>query len=72
VTTTSRSQARFRRWSDGLNVLPATFRQDYGFALPSGSPLRERVNRTLLAEMRRVWFRALIENYLGTSDAATE
>jgi ABC-type amino acid transport substrate-binding protein len=58
---------------DSVYVLPTTFRrQDYGFALPSGSPLRERINRVMLAELRRDRFRALIEHYLGDADAGTE
>lgn len=56
---------------DAVVVLPITFRrQDYGFALPSGSPLRERINRALLAELPRDRFRALLEHYLG--DVAAE
>lgn len=58
---------------DAIEVLPTTFRrQDYGFALPSGSPLRERINRVMLAELRRDRFRALIEHYLGEPDASSE
>lgn len=47
-------------------VLPNVFkRQDYGFALPEGSPLRESINRALLAELGRERWRALLEHYVG-------
>lgn len=51
---------------DAVLVLPTTVRrQDYGFALPPGSPLREPINRALLAELARDRYRALVEHYLG-------
>ena len=47
-------------------VLPNVFeRQDYGFALPDGSPLRESINRALLQELGSDRWRELIERYLG-------
>jgi polar amino acid transport system substrate-binding protein len=47
-------------------VLPNTFRhQDYGFALPEGSPLREAINRALLSEMTKERWQALLEHYVG-------
>jgi polar amino acid transport system substrate-binding protein len=49
-----------------LNVLPQTFeRQDYGIALPQGSPLREAVNRSLLKEIRGSKWQDLLFQYLG-------
>lgn len=55
---------------DSIAVLPTTFRrQDYGFALPENSPLRERINRALLAELQRGRFHALLEHYLGAGAA---
>jgi len=42
-----------RDYPDYLLVLPGSFeRQDYGFALPGGSALREPLNRALLQELR--------------------
>lgn len=49
-------------------VLPEFKRQDYGFALPEGSTLREPLNRALLAEMNRERWQALISHYLGVDD----
>lgn len=50
----------------GLLVLPNVFdHQDYGFALPDGSPLREQVNRVLLKELASDNWQALVERYLG-------
>ena len=47
-------------------VLPNVFeRQDYGFALPDGSPLRQPINRALLEELGRDDWRALLARYLG-------
>jgi polar amino acid transport system substrate-binding protein len=49
-----------------LTVLPQVLqRQDYGFAFPSGSPLREKVNRVLLAIIRSPEWQRLLERYLG-------
>ena len=43
-------------------VLPNVFeRQDYGFALPDGSPLRESINRALLQELGSDRWRELID-----------
>ncbi len=40
-------------FSDRLRILPHTFqRQDYAFALPTKSPLREEINRRLPAKLR--------------------
>ena len=47
-------------------VLPATFdHQDYAFALPDGSQLREPLNRLLLAELGSDHWTELLERYLG-------
>ena len=47
-------------------VLPERLeRQDYGIGLPSGSKLREPINRVLLAVTRGQEWRALVNGYLG-------
>lgn len=47
-------------------VLPFTFApQSYGIALPSGSPLREPINRALLAIVRSDEWQATLDRYLG-------
>ena len=47
-------------------VLPSVFaHQDYAFAVPDGSALRERVNRVLLEELASDRWHALTERYLG-------
>jgi ABC-type amino acid transport substrate-binding protein len=49
-----------------VDVLPVTFeRQDYGFALPPGSPLREPINRALLRVIRSEAWSANVRRYLG-------
>lgn len=49
-----------------LRVLDKTFeRQDYAFALPQGSKLREPINRAILAYMRGSDWHALLNRYLG-------
>ena len=49
-----------------VHVLPATFeRQDYAFALPTGSPLRERINRVLLRKIGSPEWRGVLADYLG-------
>lgn len=51
-----------------LAVLPQVLqRQDYGFAFPTGSPLREQVNRALLEIIRSPEWQRLLERYLGSS-----
>ena len=51
---------------DQLMVLPNVFdHQDYGFAVPDGSSLREPLNRVLLKELGSENWRALVERYLG-------
>jgi polar amino acid transport system substrate-binding protein len=49
-----------------LSVLPQILqRQDYGFAFPSGSPLREQVDRALLAIIQSPEWQDLLQRYLG-------
>jgi polar amino acid transport system substrate-binding protein len=53
-------------YQDRLSVLPGSFeRQDYGIALPTGSPRRESINRALLQALhQRNWENSLYR-YLG-------
>ena len=52
-----------------LNVLPGSFeRQDYGIALPGGSPHREVINRALLESLREPAWEELLFRYLGKRD----
>jgi ABC-type amino acid transport substrate-binding protein len=47
-------------------VLPVTFeRQLYAIALPAGSPLREPLNRALLARTTSPDWARLVSTYLG-------
>ncbi len=49
-----------------LRVLPQVLqRQDYGIALPAGSPLREEINRVLLEIIRSPEWQRMLERYLG-------
>lgn len=49
-----------------LRVLPTVFaRQDYGIALPTGSPLREEMNRQILEITRTPEWNRMLEVYLG-------
>jgi polar amino acid transport system substrate-binding protein len=49
-----------------LEVLPGTFvRQDYGIALPAGSPLREPINRLLLKKITDPAWQDLLHRYMG-------
>jgi ABC-type amino acid transport substrate-binding protein len=56
-------------WPPGaptLRVLPTVFaRQDYGIALPTGSPLREEMNRQILEITRTPEWNRMLEVYLG-------
>ncbi len=55
-----------RDTSDTLFVLPDYFSsQDYGFAFPEGSPLREQVNRILLEVLRGDEWLRIRSRYLG-------
>jgi len=52
-----------------LRVLPQVLqRQDYGIALPQGSPARERVNEALLQIIRSDDWQDRLEQYLGRAD----
>jgi ABC-type amino acid transport substrate-binding protein len=54
-------------FEDALMVLPGSFeRQDYGIAMPSGSRLREPLNRELLRHLRDPAWRATITRYVGS------
>jgi ABC-type amino acid transport substrate-binding protein len=56
------------RFAGNLVILPATFeRQDYAFALPTGSPLREPVNRAMLRIIRTDAWSRNVDRYLGES-----
>jgi ABC-type amino acid transport substrate-binding protein len=51
---------------DHLQVLPQTFEpQSYAFAMPTGSPLREPLNRALLLAVKSPEQQARLERYLG-------
>ncbi len=53
-------------WPGRLDVLPQTFvRQDYGIALPEGSPLREPINRILLLKIRDDAWLDILQQYFG-------
>jgi ABC-type amino acid transport substrate-binding protein len=39
--------------------------QDYGLALPQGSPLREKINRAILKLMESDEFERKVKNWLG-------
>jgi ABC-type amino acid transport substrate-binding protein len=56
-----------QRVNDSLVVLPRTFeRQDYGIAMPSGSLLREPLNRELLRYLRDPAWRSTLAQYVGS------
>jgi ABC-type amino acid transport substrate-binding protein len=51
---------------DRLRILHLILqRQDYGIALPSGSPLREEINRVLVEIVRSDEWQTLLDRYLG-------
>ncbi|WP_123630633.1 transporter substrate-binding domain-containing protein [Salinisphaera orenii] len=53
-------------WPQALQVLSNTFeRQDYAFALPEGSELREPINRAILDYLSRADWQAMRRRYLG-------
>lgn len=53
-----------------VEVLPQTFgRQDYSIALPTGSPLREPINRSLLSEKIRFAWQDILFRYLQEAPA---
>lgn len=52
--------------SDQVKVLPTTFeKQQYGFGLPEGSPLREGINRVLLEKVGAPEWQGVLYGYLG-------
>ena len=56
----------YRRHPGELFVLPLTFeRQDYAFALPSDSPIRERINQVLLRKIGSPEWKSVLAGYLG-------
>ncbi len=57
------------RYTGALRVLPNRFlRQDYGIALPPGSPARERFNREILRIIQDPDWSRLVEGYLGPQE----
>jgi polar amino acid transport system substrate-binding protein len=57
------------RYANDLRVLPNLFaRQDYGIALPQGSPLRERFNRSILKIIQSPEWSRMVEGYLGPQE----
>ncbi|MBF0621864.1 MAG: transporter substrate-binding domain-containing protein [Magnetococcales bacterium] len=55
--------------TDTFTILPGFFgRQDYGFAFPEGSPLREQVNRVLLSILATNDWLRIQNRYLGTTN----
>jgi polar amino acid transport system substrate-binding protein len=49
-----------------VDLVPGTFlRQDYGFAMPEGSPLREPINRVLLQKISTPDWQVTLRRYLG-------
>ncbi|MGA9421135.1 MAG: transporter substrate-binding domain-containing protein [Rhodanobacteraceae bacterium] len=54
------------RYSSSLRVLPINLeRQDYAFALPSGSPLREAIDTSLLQRINAPGWRERLAKYFG-------
>jgi polar amino acid transport system substrate-binding protein len=52
-----------------LTVLPHSFEQQYyGIALPSGSPLREPINRVLLEKTSEAAWQDILTRYLGNAE----
>ena len=58
----------YQNWSGEAFVLPTSFeRQNYAFALPSDSPLREPINRVLLRQTSSPEWDEVLEAYFGES-----
>lgn len=56
----------YQNYSGDVFVLPVIFeRQNYAFALPSGSPLREPINRVLLRETSSPSWDEVLATYFG-------
>lgn len=63
--------AAARDYPKKIRILPDRFvRQDYGFALREGSPLREQINVDLLERIRSPAWHNAVARYLGTDEAA--
>lgn len=57
-----------QNYSDTLELLQPLFdKQSYGIALPTGSPLREPIDRMILTDIRGDWWRQTTFRYLGES-----
>ena len=57
-----------QNYSDTLELLQPLFdKQTYGIALPTGSPLREPIDRMILTDIRADWWRQTTFRYLGES-----
>lgn len=55
-------------WRD-LQVLPQTLAvRDYAIALPTGSPIKEPINRALLKVVHRPEWRDVVQRYVGATD----
>jgi polar amino acid transport system substrate-binding protein len=55
-----------RRFPSRLRVLPETFDHYYvSLEMPTGSPMRERINRSLLKVMATSDWSRLMDRYLG-------
>jgi ABC-type amino acid transport substrate-binding protein len=55
-----------QQFAGRLQVLPQTFaRQNYAFALPTGSPLREPINKALLKKLSEPQWEEIRLRYLG-------
>jgi ABC-type amino acid transport substrate-binding protein len=55
-----------RTSEEELRVLPVTFeKQNYGIALPTGSPLREPVNQLILRKLKSEDWENIVRKYLG-------
>ena len=55
-----------QHYRNRLEVLPFTLeRQDYAYALPTGSPLREPLNASLLERVNSAEWRIRVSHYLG-------
>ena len=58
-----------QRYESQLRVLPFTLeRQDYAFALPTGSPLREAIDTSLLKRINSPDWPERLEKYFGRAD----
>lgn len=55
-----------QKFGNSLTVLDNTFdRQDYAFALPQGSPLREPINRAILVALDDSHWNQLVKRFVG-------